>query len=91
MTASGGLYPSLGRFFKSLTELSRAGCMSERRCRDCLDGIKDFTRAEKKAIASNIAMKLLNSPSYDYQDLDDANSAWRDSNKFDEIYKRKES
>ena len=65
--------------------------MSERRCRDCLDGIKDFTRAEKKAIASNIAMKLLNSPSYDYQDLDDANSAWRDSNKFDEIYKRKES
>ena len=65
--------------------------MSERRCRDCLDGAKDFTRAEKKAIASNIAMKLLNSPSYDYQDLDDANSAWRDSNKFDEIYKRKES
>ena len=64
--------------------------MSERRCRDCLDGVKDFTRAEKKAIASNIALKLLNSPSYDYQDLDDANSAWRDSSKFDEIYKRKE-
>ena len=90
MTASGGLYPSLGRYFKSLKELARAGCMSERRCRDCLDGIKDFSRAEKKAISSNIVMRLLNSPSYDYQDLEDANRAWRETSKFDEIYRRKE-
>lgn len=91
MTASGGLYPSLGRYFRNLTELAHAGCMSQRRCRDCLDGVKDFTRAEKKAISSNIVMKLLNSPSYDYQELEEANTAWREPSKFEEIYKRKES
>lgn len=89
MTASGGLYPVLGRFFKNLTELAHAGCMSTRRARDCLDGITDFTRAEKKAIAANIAMKLMEKmeQGFDYQDFWDAQAAWQ--GKFDEIYKRK--
>lgn len=87
MTASSGIYPSLGRYFKSLTELAHAGCMSRRRARECLDGDKDFTRAEKKAITANIAMKILNQPSFDYRELEEINSAW--SGKFDEVFMRK--
>ena len=79
MTASGGFYPSLGRYFRSMTELAHAGVMSTRRLRDCLDGKKDFT----------IAMKLMDQPSFDYQELQDAHTAWK--GKFDEIYRRKES
>ena len=88
MTASGGLYPSLGRYFENMTQLAHAGCMSVRRCRDCLDGKKTFTRAEKKAIASNIAMRVMNGKAIDYQELEDANRAWK--GKFDEVYKTKE-
>ena len=89
MTASGGFYPSLGRYFNNLTELAHAGCMSKRRARDCLDGVKQFTRHEKKAIAANIAMKLMNSQSYDYSELESANEAYK--GKFDEIYRRKDT
>ena len=73
MNASSGLYPSLGRYFKT-------------RVRECLDGKKTFTRAEKKAISANIAMKLMHSKRFDYQDLEDAHAAW--SGEFDEIFKK---
>ena len=86
MTASGGLYPSLGRYFESLTELAHAGCMSRTRARACLDGIKPFTRAEKKAIAANILAKLLSQNMLDYDELTDAQKAWE--GKFDEIYRK---
>ena len=88
MTASGGLCPSLGRHFKSMTELAHAGCMSVRRLRDCLDGVEEFTRFEKKAIAANIATKIMSGLSIDYTELQLAVEAWQ--GKFDEIYKRKE-
>ncbi len=87
MTASGGFYPSLGRYFKNLTELAHAGVMSTRRLRDCLDGKKDFTRAEKKAISANIMARIMNQPSFDYQELEDANRAWKGN--FDEVYRKK--
>lgn len=89
MTASGGLYPSLGRYFENLTQLAHAGCMSRVRARECLDGKKDFTRAEKKAISSNIALRIMNSKHIDYSELEAANEAWK--GKFDEIYKKKEA
>lgn len=88
MTASCGLYPSLGRHFKSMTELAHAGCMSVRRLRDCLDGVKSFTRAEKKAIAANIATKIMSGTEIDYSELQMAVEAWQ--GKFDENYKIKE-
>lgn len=88
MNASGGFYPSLGRYFKSLKELARAGCMSERRCRDCLDGIKDFSRAEQKAIAANIVVRVMEQPVIDYGEMERAVLAWK--GQFDEIYRRKE-
>ena len=88
MTASGGLYPSLGRYFENMTELAHAGCMSKSRMRDCLDGKKNFTRAEKKAIAANIMAKELCKQVIDERELTDALTAYK--GKFDEIYRRKE-
>ena len=88
MTASGGLYPALGKYFSNLTELAHAGCMSRSRARECLDGTKDFTRAEKKAIAANIATRLMSQSSFDYEDLERAVYAWQGN--FDETYKRKD-
>lgn len=86
MRADGGLYPSLGRFFDSLVELADAGCMSKQRARDCLDGKKAFTEAEKKAISANIVTKLLKRSDLD-SDFRNAKEAW--DGRFDEIYKRK--
>lgn len=88
MKALCGLYPSLGRHFKSMTELAHAANRSRDYVWRCLNGERDFTRADKKAISANIVMKLLNSTSYDYQELEDANRAW--SGEFDEIYRRKD-
>jgi len=84
---NGTLYPSLSRYFENLTELAHAGCMSRTRLWECLTGQKDFTRAEKKAIAANIMARLMASPQYDYRDLEIAMSAWK--GKFDEEYRRK--
>lgn len=83
------LYPSLGRYFKNLTELAHAGCMSRTRLYQILKGEKDFTRAEKKAIAANIQAKLLDQPSFDYEELNRAHEAWK--GKFDETYRAKVS
>lgn len=90
MTASGGLYPALGRQFKSLTELAAAGCMSRTRARDCLDGVKTFTEAEKNAISANIVVRLVNKKNKtqaEWDEMQDAIKAWL--GQFEEIYKRK--
>ena len=89
MTASGGLYPSLGRYFKNLTELAHAGCMSRTRARECLDGKKTFTRHEKKAISANIATTIMTGRSINYQELQDAVRAFQ--GEFDDIYKKRET
>lgn len=86
MTAAGGLYPALGRYFGSLKELAEAGCMSRQRARDCLDGKKQFTDAEKKAIAANILAKNLNARRGTPTDFENAIEAWNGN--FDEIYKK---
>ena len=88
MTASGGLYPALGRYFKNLTELAHAGCMSRTRARECLDGVKTFTRAEKKAISANIVTGILTRSAFiNYAELEAAIDAW--NGQFDEIYKKR--
>ena len=84
---NGSLYPSLGRYFKNLTELAHAGCMSRTRLWECLMGQKEFTRAEKKAIAANIAVRLMEQKTLDYAELERAVWAWK--GQFDEIYKVK--
>ena len=89
MTCADTLYPALGRYFKSQTELAHAANKSRVYVWECLTGQRDFTRADKKAISSNIAMKLMDSRSYDYQELENAHTAWKSN--FDEIYKRKDA
>ena len=85
---TGTLYPSLNKFFENLTELSHAGCMSRVRLWSCLTGEKQFTRAEKKAIAANIAVRIMDQKVIDYEALQDAVKAWK--GQFDEIYRIKE-
>lgn len=87
-TVNGTLYPSLNRFFESSTALAHAGCMSRQRLSDCLNGTKAFTRAEKKAIAANIAVRIMDKPVIDYEELQNAVKAWK--GQFDEIYRIKE-
>ena len=90
MNAAGGLYPSLGRYFKSLTDLAEAGCMSRQRARDCLDGKKNFTEEEKKAISANIALRITTAKGAAPTDVADgilAIKAW--GGHFDEIYRKK--
>ena len=92
MNAAGGLYPSLGRYFKSLTDLAEAGCMSRQRARDCLDGKKNFTDAEKKAIAANIAIKITLGSYTDFSRAEYGNAiaAWQgDYDAFDAVYRKK--
>jgi len=52
-----GLYPQLGRYFRTLDELASAGCMSVRRLYDVLHGKKQFTEDEKRAIWNAIIVK----------------------------------
>ena len=88
MICADTLYPSLGRHFKSQAELAHAANKSRDYMWRCLTGKREFTRADKKAISANIALKLMNSKSYDYQELEDANRAWK--GEFDEVYRRKD-
>ena len=88
MICSDTLYPSLGRHFKSQTELAHAANKSRDYMWRCLTGRRDFTRADKKAISAHIITELLRSKNYDYQDLENAMDAYEGD--FDEIYKRKE-
>lgn len=86
---SDSLYPTLARYFDNMTELAHAGCMSRQRLYDCLHGDKAFTRAEKKAIAANIAVRIMDQKNIDYEELSKAVEAWK--GKFDEVYKAKAS
>ena len=52
-----GLYPQLGRYFRTTEELASAGCMSVRRLYDVLHGKKQFTEDEKRAIWNAILVK----------------------------------
>jgi len=87
MKALCGLYPSLGRHFKSMTELAHAANRSRDYVWRCLNGQRDFTRADKKAISANIVASLLRSNKYEYSDLENAMKAYEGD--FDEIYKVK--
>lgn len=86
---SGNYYPSLGRYFKNQTELAHAGCMSRTRLIDCLNGVKEFTRAEKKAIAANIVVRIMDQPRFDYAELERAVRAWKGN--FDIEYRKEKA
>lgn len=52
-----GLYPQLGKYFKTTEELANAGCMGRTRLWECLTGKKEFTDQEKRAIWNAILVK----------------------------------
>lgn len=83
------LYPSLSRYFDNQTELAHAGCMSRKRLWECLIGEKEFTRAEKKAIAANIVVRIMDRPSFDYAELEKAVRAWKGN--FDTEYRKEKA
>lgn len=85
----GTFYPSLNKYFENQTELAHAGCMSRQRLYDCLYGIKTFTRAEKKAIAANIVVRIMDRPSFDYAELEKAVRAWKGN--FDTEYRKEKA
>lgn len=60
MRAGSVVYPSLGRYFSTVTEIANAACMKRDHCWRCLNGIngKDFTPQEKKAIVANIIVRM---------------------------------
>lgn len=83
------LYPLLSRYFENQTELAHAGCMSRVRLWSCLTGEKEFTRAEKKAIAANIVVRIMDRPSFDYGELEKAVRAWKGN--FDTEYRKEKA
>lgn len=59
MKSQCGVYPALGRFFDSVEDLAHAGCMSPKRCFECIAGREAFTDDEKKAITNEIIARMI--------------------------------
>lgn len=51
------IYPALGRYFTSVSDLAEAACMSRTRATDILKGRKEFTEAEKQAIVRAVLVQ----------------------------------
>lgn len=91
MTGAVDLYPSLGRYFDNMTQLAHAANRSRTYVTECRYGKREFTRADKKAISANIAMRIMDDQNHlDYSELTLAYYAWGSPTRFDEIYRVKE-
>lgn len=84
MTANCGQFPALGRYFKTLDELARAGCMCRQKMTDCLRGRKEFTDNEKMAICNAIIAKMVAKEIDNFDILDILNAR---SGRFDETFR----
>ena len=84
MTADCGQFPALGRYFKTLDELARAGCMCRQKMTDCLRGRKEFTDNEKMAICNAIIAKMVAKEIDNFDILDILNAR---SGRFDETFR----
>ena len=80
-------YPALSRYFENKTDLAAAGCMSRARLYQVLSGAKEFTAAEKKAIAANIIARRGISRNITDHDVEIARRAF--GGEFDEVYRVK--
>lgn len=80
-------YPALSRFFANKTEMAAAGCMSRARLYEVLKGAKEFTAAEKKAIAANIIARRGICRKITDHDVEIARRAF--GGEFDEVYRVK--
>ncbi|MCR4556368.1 MAG: hypothetical protein K5779_00905 [Saccharofermentans sp.] len=91
MRAISPVYPSLGRYFKTVTELANAGCMSRTRAWACLSGRKEFTAQEKTAIANAIIAMINTNELKDIRkdrEMERAKDARKD---FDKVFRVKKA
>lgn len=87
MRANCGVYPRLGRYFKTAQELADAATMSRPTLLAVLKGNRAFTWQEKRAICDRLAIKVLK------QEIDDLTLKeliYPNSTEFDELFKTKE-
>lgn len=83
MRAAAGLYPALGRYFRTAKELADAGCMSRKTLWKCLNGQRQFTEPQKTAIANAILGKML----ADEIDKEGIKNVIKARRSFDEIFR----
>lgn len=79
MRATCGVYPRLGRYFKSESELADAAVMTRPTLSKVLQGKREFTRQEKTALCN-----------YLYRQDNDLNKESLKADSFDEQFKTKE-
>lgn len=58
MRAKTPVYPSLGRYFRTMSELASSACMSRDKMTQIVNGKKRLTEAEKRAIVNAIVARL---------------------------------
>jgi hypothetical protein len=88
MKALSTVYPALGRFFQSESELANAACISRAQAWKCLNGIegKDFTPQQKKALMADIIARMCIGQ-LDPADMSLAVQAYENRANFDELFK----
>lgn len=88
MKALSTVYPALGRFFKSESELANAACISRWHAWKCLNGIdgKDFTPQQKRALMADIIARMCIGQ-LDPADMSLAVQAYESRANFDELFK----
>lgn len=85
MRADGGVYPRLGRYFETTSELASAACMTRPTLLAVLKGQRNFTESEKAAIRGRLLAKVMNG------EIDELTTQeLLTSNSFDELFKSKE-
>lgn len=89
MRADCGLYPRLGRYFKTAQELADAATMSRPTLLATLHGKRSFTRQEKLAVCNALAFKVSKGEITDlaYNQLEECSTY---KHTFDELFKTKE-
>ena len=82
MRADTPVYPSLGRYFKTMTELGDAACMSRDKATRIVQGKAEFTAREKQAIKNAIIARL-------YQEGKTEQAKTIVKGDFDKLFKRR--
>lgn len=84
MKAKGGVYPRLGRYFKTAEEFADAACMTRPTLNEVLAGKRDFTKQEQNAICGALAFKVIK------KEIADITIAELITDSFDELFRTKE-
>lgn len=86
MRADGGVYPRLGRYFKTKDELADAACMTRPTLSEVLQGKREFTSQERAAICGRLLAKVV---SNDPKTKDLTTKELLNTDSFDELFKQK--